>query len=87
MDPPTLKFLQAMREQVRGNEHGEGDQLNVHTGDAAQAIGMDAGGPEYQRRVADLTRDLYIVPHPNETQERYGVYRITPLGIARADQG
>ena len=87
MDPPTLKFLQAMREQVRGNEHGEGDQLNVHTEDAAQAIGMDAGGPEYQRRVADLTRDLYIVPNPNETQERYGVYRITPLGIARADQG
>jgi DNA-binding MarR family transcriptional regulator len=84
MDEITLVFLRRLRRQVRAAEPLEGDRRNVYTGDVAQQLGMDE--TDYERCLGDLVRAGYLVPHPNPSFERQGVYRITDAGIAKADE-
>jgi hypothetical protein len=84
VDEKTLRYLRALREQVRGREPLEGDRRNVYTWEVAQQLGMARS--EYEVRLAELEDKGYLEDHPLPAVNSVGGRWITDEGIAKADE-
>ncbi len=55
--------------------------------EAAREAGIEPGSSEYHAALEYLLTSGDVEPHPNETLAAQGIYRITPIGLARLRGG
>ncbi len=81
MSDKALGMLKHMREQiVRRSER------YVAVREAAISIGVDPGGSECDGLVEELLRGGHLQRYPSPSLTAHGLYRLTDLGIAAADE-
>ena len=81
MSDKALGMLKHMREQiVRRSER------YVAVREAAISIGVDPGGSECDGLVEELLRGGHPQRYPSPSLTAHGLYRLTDLGIAAADE-
>ncbi len=81
MSDKALGMLKHMREQiVRRSER------YVAVREAAISIGVESGGSECDGLVEELLRGGYLQRYPSPSLTAHGLYRLTDLGIAAADE-
>ena len=79
----SMKLLEAMVDQRRKGL-SEGDAAAP---EAAREAGIEPGSSEYHAALEYLLTSGDMEPHPNETLAAQGIYRITPVGLARSRGG
>ncbi len=82
MSDKALRMLKHMRRQiVRRTER------YVAVREAAISVGVDPGGSECDSLVEELLRGGHLQRYPSPSLTAHGLYRLTDLGIAAADEG
>ena len=82
MSEKALAMLKHMRRQILGQP-----APYVVVRGAAVSVGVDPGGPECDGLVDKLLRGGHIRRYPSPSLTAHGLYRLTELGIAAADEG
>jgi hypothetical protein len=82
MSEKALAMLRHMRRQILGQP-----APYVEVRGAAVSIGVNPGGPECDSLVDELLRGGHIRRYPSPSLTAHGLYRLTELGIAAADEG
>ena len=81
MDDETMQLLKAMREQLGMTSASR----TVDALAAANALGLERGSLDFDRRLQDLVGSEYLEELANPTLTTQGKYLITFEGIAAAD--
>ncbi len=82
MSDKALGILKHMRKQiVRRTER------YVAVREAAISVGVDPGGSECDSLVEELLRGGHLQRYPSPSLTAHGLYRLTDLGVAAADEG
>ena len=82
MSDKALGMLKHMREQIVRRA-----ERYVAVREAAISIRVDPGGSECDVLVDELLQAGYIQRYPSPSLTAHGLYRLTDLGIAAADEG
>ena len=82
MSEKALAMLKHMRKQMLGQR-----SRCVEVRGAAVSVGVDPGGSECDGLVDELLRDGHLQRYPAPSLTAHGLYRLTELGIAAADEG
>ena len=81
MSEKALAMLRHMRRQIFGQP-----APYVEVRGAAVSIGVEPGGSECDDLVDELLRGGHIRRYPSPSLTAHGLYRLTELGIAAADE-
>jgi hypothetical protein len=82
MSEKALAMLRHMRRQIFGQP-----APYVEVRGAAISVGVDPGGSECAGLVEELLSGGHIRRYPSPSLTAHGLYRLTELGIAAANEG